>query len=359
MKILFVNGLGVKSSYYDKFNIIGDVDFFEWWKIPDVSIETIYNKIKNYSYIISHSAGSTIVYATMMIHNKYFNRRKIKVLSFDAHLINLEKPISGNINTNIIIKHTLGALKITNDDPSILKHVSKFNNNSPILREWTKMMLNINLAIPKNIKLTKISWFELHCTQVCKGMLYVPFKTYENKCDVFCNSLRNSVPNREIFALLDETHYTLCYKTNCFIGLINNYFIGSSNLPSIHIPSSYKKSDELGTNGVESIKSDFYVKKLPYNGAQYHQAKIIVLDKTINWSHNWPIKVKVDSGEGLEINTRHNFMHVIEKNNTLTIKKNEAHFFVRGLHVLRLDVKAFLKNILRKTHIKLSYPKLF
>ena len=54
------------KQMYLKFKYLGNVTFFEWWKEKDVSLKTIYTKIKEYNFIIAHSAGSSLLLNTIL-----------------------------------------------------------------------------------------------------------------------------------------------------------------------------------------------------------------------------------------------------------------------------------------------------
>ena len=109
MKILLLTGLATPSYYYKKIEKLCDIDYFEWWKEKDISLETIFRTVKKYDKIITHSAGSTLLYFTLLNYN-YFHNKKISVISFDGHLITGEKTIT-KININKVIRNTLGPLK--------------------------------------------------------------------------------------------------------------------------------------------------------------------------------------------------------------------------------------------------------
>ena len=356
MKTLLLTGLAIPSYYYKKIEKLCDIDYFEWWKEKDISLETIFRTVKKYDKIITHSAGSTLLYFTFLNYN-YFHNKKISVISFDGHLITGEKTIT-KININKVIRNTLGPLKNFKQTNQILNHIKNFHSKNKILEQWALFLLNIN-KFKVNKKLNSIRWFETHFTQVCQNKLYVPYKDHKYNCDLFCKAIVKTFQQQNVFLVLNETHFTICYKTNSFIGLISDVLFKESLLYEINVPNTFKRSFELGTSGVVEDNSSFFVKKLPFNKHKnYHEAKIIVLDKTINWKHNWVIKATVIKGSGLEINSTNSTIRIVDTGDVLHIFKNEPHFFIRGYNVLFLDVKAYLEDVKRKSHDHLPYPLL-
>ena len=69
-KILLLTGYLCKKDMYRTLQKEFDIDIYEWWREKKVSLDVIREYAKDYKYIISHSAGSTLLFLTLSLISK-------------------------------------------------------------------------------------------------------------------------------------------------------------------------------------------------------------------------------------------------------------------------------------------------
>ena len=215
------------KNFYSDCKIFGNIEYFEWWKLKNPSLDLFYNKIKNYEYIIAHSAGSTILMYTLL---NYKIKRIKRIISFDGHILANNININNNkINVNKIMEHTYILSDVLQRNNRISKLIEKNfihkNNQKKIYLDWAKMILSIN-KFNKNTKYGKnINWVEIQFTKICKkGKMYLPYTINDKRnCDLFSKKIKK-ITKPLLITIPNANHFTFINNTKDYLPLINLIF---------------------------------------------------------------------------------------------------------------------------------------
>jgi len=341
-KILLLTGYLCKKDMYRTLQKDLDIDIYEWWREKKVSLDVIRDHAKNYKYIISHSAGSTLLFLTLM---NYKLAHLKKVFSFDGHI--LMKKTKKSPKPAIAIKSTMKRLPKTS---TIYKKLQKvLSRNLDKYSDWLNLLVNAhNLLRNTDRGLRDVSWVEVQSTKVSETESYARYSrksTRSNNTDTFSKVLSNTIVDSTIFLVANSNHYIVITKARHFVGMIYSYFYNKplhKNIPD----SRYSKNKETGFDKrIKSSGAIFYKfpQKHPRPGVS--RAKFFVPYRTVSWSHPWDIRCQILKGLGLELDSRSGLLRCINPNDNFKIPGGVCHVFVAGDKVLELDVKAYIHGM--------------
>ena len=286
-------------------------------------------RITNYNYIISHSAGSTILLYTL----SKFNITDKHIVSFDGHI--LHKKI--HTTPRKAIKATLNNMKPCNLKTKIVSFTQSSRIDNILFQKWLDF---ISTLYKLKLRSVNCTWLSIRSTIVNNKVMYTPYTTSKNN-DRFCKSLLKYMKNITICMLLNGCHYDVSLYSNYFSSLIYSFFY-KKHLIKTKPPKYFIKNRETGfTKNINTNGAYFFIHKLNAKLGEA-KAKFFVPYRTASWSHPWKIKTKITSGNGLEINPVTKVLKLIDHSKSLIIDENEPHFFISGSKSLNLHVTAYI-----------------
>jgi len=341
-KILLLTGYLCKKEMYNTFRKDLDIDIYEWWREKEVSLDIIYDRVKKYKYIISHSAGSTLLFLALIIKRPIVNK---KVFSFDGHI--LMKSSSRTPKPSTAIKATM---KRVPKNSTLFKSLEKIlSQNLDKYSNWLKLVVNIHILLRHvKSKLQNVSWVEIQSTKVSKTESYARYSkksTRRNNTDTFSKEISRFIPASSVLLVANSNHYLVSVKAKHFVGMIYSYFYNRPMHKTIP-DSRYVKNKETGLDKrIRSNGALFYkfTQQEPRRGV--HRAKFFVPYRTISWSHPWDIQCKILKGFGLELNSQSGLLRCIKSNDNFKIPGKKCHVFIAGDGILELDVKAYIHGM--------------
>ena len=342
-KVLLLTGYLCKKDLYRRFRKDLDIDIYEWWREKDASLDTIHEHVKNYKYIISHSAGSTLLFLTLLSRRP---TRIKKVFSFDGHI--LMKKSARLPKPSLAIRATMKRVPKTSAlykrlEGILSQNLDKYSN-------WLYLLVKARIILQNaKHKIQSVNWLEIQSTKVSPSESYARYSqksSRSNNTDTFSKELSKLISKSTVLLLANSHHYVISTNARHFVGMIYSYFYNRPLHDTIPASTRYVKNKETGLDKrIKSGGAVFYKfpQKDPRPGVS--RAKFFVPYRTVSWSHPWEIRCKILKGVGLELNSRSGLLRCVKPGDNFKIAAEKCHVFIAGDKVLELDVKAYIHGM--------------